>query len=285
MNPLHTFKLGDFEVTIISEGNVFGDPSIVFEGMDENRWRPLTTLDDQGRMVFGLNIILIRSADRLILLDTGIGEPSPARKRFESMFPFSPHLPLLEALDRLGVAPDNVTDVVYSHVHADHIMGTTVERNGARVPVYRNAKHVMHRADGGTVPERADRKANFDLHIPILQAHGLFHLIEDAHEVAPGITTIHAPGESPGHILVRLESLGQIAYYVGDLFHDPAEAHHVDFAWPGRDAQAMVPSRQHLIDRAIDENALIIVAHTPFPGTARILRTDGGIDWQVVARP
>ena len=89
MDALHTFRLGDFELTIISEGNVYGDPTIVFEGVDESIWRPLTTLDEQGRIVFGLNIILVRADDRLVLLDTGIGEPSEARERFESMFPFS----------------------------------------------------------------------------------------------------------------------------------------------------------------------------------------------------
>ena len=285
MDALHTFRLGDFELTIISEGNVYGDPTIVFEGVDESIWRPLTTLDEQGRIVFGLNIILVRADDRLVLLDTGIGEPSEARERFESMFPFSPHLPLLDAFDKLGLSPNSVTDVVYSHVHADHIMGTTIERDGTRVPAYPNARHFMHHADGGHVPERPDRKANYDLHIPILQKHDLFTLIEGGHEIAPGITVIHAPGESPGHILVRLESRGNIAYYVGDLFHDPCEAEHIDFVWPGRDVDTMIPSREDLIERAIREDALLIVAHTPFPGTARIARKNDDIDWQVVDTP
>ncbi len=283
-NP-HTFNLGNFELTIISEGNVYGDPAIVFEGMDESVWRPLTTLDDRGRLVFGLNIILVRTADRLVLLDTGIGEPNEARERFESMFPFEPHLPLLGAFGTLGISPSDVTDVVYSHVHADHIMGTTVDREGIRVPSFPKAHHFMHRADGGQVPERPDRRANYNLHIPILQEHGLFNLTDGGHEIAPGITTIHAPGESPGHILVRLESQGHIAYYVGDLFHDPCEAEHIDFVWPGRDAAAMIPSRKDLIDRATRESALLLVAHTPFPGTARIAREGGPIDWQVVENP
>lgn len=285
VDALHTFRLGDFEITIISEGNVYGDPAIVFEGTDESVWRPLTTLDEQGRIVFGLNIILIRTNDRLILLDTGIGEPSEAREHFETMFPFSPHLPLLYAFDRLEISPNAVTDVVYSHVHADHIMGTTVERDGERVPAYPNARHYMHRADGGHIPERPDRKANYNLHIPVLREHGLFTLIEDRHEIAPGMTTIHAPGESPGHILVRLESRGEILYYVGDLFHDPCEAEHIDFVWPGRDREAMIPSREDLIDRAVRENALLIAAHTPFPGIARIGRSSDGIDWQVIDKP
>lgn len=282
---IHSFAVGDFQLHVISEGTIYGNPEFVFEGIDESVWRPLATLDDQGRLVFGLNLIFIRTDERLILLDTGIGEPNTSRETFESVFPFSPSLPLLDALPQLHIHRENVTDVVFSHVHADHIMGATFERNGRREPTFPNARHVMHRADGGQVPERADRQANFNLHIPVLQETGLFHLIDNEHTVAPGISTIHAPGESPGHILVRIESCGDVLYYVGDLFHDACEAEHVDFVWPGRDVEPMIASRTALIDRADEEDALLIVAHTPFPGTARLERSNNRVVWNAVDSP
>ncbi len=284
MDYTHTFTLGDFELTIISEGTVYGDPAFVFQGIDESVWRPLATLDDEGRMVFALNLILVRTEDRLILLDTGIGEPNEARERFESVFPFKPQLPLLEATEQLGISRTDITDVVFSHVHADHIMGATIERKAVRVPTFPKAKHLMHRADGGQVPDREDRKANFNLHIPVLQSHGLFTLIEDGHPIAPGITAIHAPGESPGHVLVRLESGGSIAYYVGDLFHDACEAEHIDFVWPGRDREEMIASRKALIARAVEEDAVVIAAHTEFPGMAKLEYGDGSAVWRTVSR-
>jgi glyoxylase-like metal-dependent hydrolase (beta-lactamase superfamily II) len=282
MDPIHTFRLGDFTVSVISEGTLSGDPEDVFRGLDPAVWRPIVALDEAGRLVFGLNLILVQAGGRVVLLDTGIGEPTAARDRFEASFPFSPHLPLLSALDKLRVPPETVTDVIFSHVHADHIMGATVERGGRRVPAFPNATHLMRREDGGRVPERPDRRANYDLHIPVLSDRGIFVLLDEDREVAPGISIVHAPGESPGHVIVRLESRGNVAYYVGDLFHDACEAEHVDFVWPGRDPVSMVASRRALIARALAEDALLLAAHTPFPGAARLHRTQSGVAWRPV---
>src|SRR3972149_286958 len=117
MDPIHTFALGDFSVAVISEGTLSGDPEDVFRGLVPAVWRPIVPLDEGGRLVFGLNLILIRAGGRAGLLDTGIGEPTAARDRFEAAFPFALHIPLLSALEKLRVPPGTVTDVIFSHVH------------------------------------------------------------------------------------------------------------------------------------------------------------------------
>ncbi|AWT59637.1 MAG: putative quorum-quenching lactonase YtnP [Candidatus Moanabacter tarae] len=277
MNFIRTLRLGDIELTIIGEGTLYGDPALVFKDMDESIWRNLVTLDDVGRLVFSLNLILVRTQNRLVLLDTGIGEPNKARQSFEVLFPFKSQLSLLDALNILNINRMDITDVVFSHVHADHIMGATIERNCVRIPSFPNAMYLMHEADGSNAPEQHQRKVNFNLHIPILKSYGLFGLIKDQHRIAPGLTAIHAPGESSGHILVRLESKGLIAYYVGDLFHHACEAEHIDFVWPGRNRKDTIESRRNLISRAIEEDALIITAHTVFPGMAKFEVREGKV--------
>lgn len=280
MDFIHTLRLGEIELTIIKEGVLYGDPGTVFEGMDESFWRNLVTLDADGRLVFSLNLVIVRTQNRLVLLDTGIGEPNAARESFESLFPFKAELLLRDALNVLNINCMDITDVVFSHVHADHIMGATIERNCNRIPSFPKARYVMHMADGSQAPEQEQRRENFNLHIPILKANGLFGLIKDGHQIATGLTAIHAPGESPGHILVRLESKGLIAYYVGDLFHDACEVEHIDFVWPGRNRQDTMNSRRALIDRAIKEDALIITAHTTFPGIAKFEHREGKAFWK-----
>ena len=280
MDFIHTFSLGDIELTIIGEGTLYGDPALVFKDMDESIWRNLVKLDEVGRLVFSLNLVLVRTQNRLVLLDTGIGEANKARQSFEVLFPFKDQLLLLDALNVLNINRMDITDVIFSHVHADHIMGATIERNCDRIPSFPNARYLMHTSDGSRAPEQDQRRANFNLHIPVLQSHGLFSLIKDGHQIAPGLTAIHAPGESPGHILVRLESRGLIAYYVGDLFHDACEVEHIDFVWPGRDRKDTIESRNTLINRAIKEDALIITAHTAFPGMAKFELREGKALWR-----
>ena len=117
MDFIHTFSLGDIELTIIGEGTLYGDPALVFKDMDETIWRNLVKLDEVGRLVFSLNLVLVRTQNRLVLLDTGIGEANKARQSFEVLFPFKDQLLLLDALNVLNINRMDITDVIFSHVH------------------------------------------------------------------------------------------------------------------------------------------------------------------------
>lgn len=120
----------------------------------------------------------------------------------------------------------------------------------------------------------------------VLHAAGLLELAPGAHEreIVPGVRIVPAPGETPGHQVVRVESEGQVAYCLGDLFHSVEEVARPEWMAVWADRAAMAASRRALVDAALAEDALLIAAH--IPGAGRLVAEGGagaGVSWQPLA--
>ena len=278
-DSIYPHQLGEIKLTVISEGTLKASASRAFEGIDEAEWKPLVETDAKGYMAVGLNIVHVALEGHSILLDTGIGEPHPTRTQVEESFPFTPSASLLPCLDAIGVSPDQVTAVIFSHTHSDHVMGSTVERNGRRVPAFPNARYLVMQEEWAAISPRMRPGSAVHLHLAILQEHNLLEPVEDGHEVAPGVRMVASPGESPGHANIRMESGGKTAFFLGDLFHHPSEVAHLDWVWPGRDRNRMIASRQALVDEALSTDAVLITAHMRFPGMGKLRRGADGLEW------
>ncbi len=91
---------------------------------------------------------------------------------------------------------------------------------------------------------------------------------------------IPAPGETPGHCMVRVRSGGETFYYVGDLFHHPCEVSHPDWIPPRRDLAATRASRSRLFAEAVPGRATVVFSHGRFPAWGRIIPAGGGFRWE-----
>jgi glyoxylase-like metal-dependent hydrolase (beta-lactamase superfamily II) len=113
-----------------------------------------------------------------------------------------------------------------------------------------------------------------------LERLGLLDLVDGDRTIAPGVTMLHAPGESPGHAIVRVESAGERFYALGDLLHHPCEVNERDWVLTNRDAAAMRQSRDRLIAEAVPHRALLAFSHAPFPPWGLIVPSDGDVRWE-----
>ena len=96
----------------------------------------------------------------------------------------------------------------------------------------------------------------------------------------PGVTMIAAPGESPGHAIVRVRSGGERFYFLGDLFHHACEVVSTDWVSPGRNQHVLRASRERLIADAVATRATLAFTHGLFPPWGRIVPADGGYRWE-----
>ena len=87
---------------------------------------------------------------------------------------------------------------------------------------------------------------------------------------------LHAPGETAGHAVVRLDAGGAWFYALGDLVHHACEVEHLDWASPWVDLGAMRASRERLLAEAAREKATVVFTHEPFPPWGRIVRAGAG---------
>jgi glyoxylase-like metal-dependent hydrolase (beta-lactamase superfamily II) len=267
-------QIGEATVTLINDGMLRWNPQLVAPEAEVRQATPEAEAD--GTLSLGLFVAHIKLDAASILIDTGYDDPSPEFARQHPYFTSSPGVQA--GLASIGVRPEEITHVLFTHPHGDHIVAATHERDGERVPRYPNARYVIGRHDWQGNPEREQAGSAQAIHLGTLDRLGLLDLADGEQEVVPGVAMIAAPGESPGHSIVRVESAGERFYFLGDLFHHPCEVAHLDWVSPGRDREVMQASRKHLI--AVATNATLAFSHGQFPPWGRIVRDDGGQRWE-----
>jgi glyoxylase-like metal-dependent hydrolase (beta-lactamase superfamily II) len=227
-------------------------------------------------------MVLIQTSDATILVDAGLDEPGPESPWMPPRARRSPGVQ--EGLARLGIRPEDVTRVALTHAHGDHIAGATVVRNGERVPRYPRARSLLGRRDWDGNPARQQERSLIAIHLGTLDRLGRLDLVDGDTEIVPGVAMLPAPGDSPGHHVVRVTSRGERLYATGDLFHHACEVAHPDWVSPGRDPVASRTSRECLSAQMASEGALAVFSHEPFPPWGRIVSTPTGHRWQRLER-
>lgn len=268
--------VGAATVTAISDGS--GRSSILGSlSAPREEWRREVDADEQDEIVLGYNVAHVRLGTASILIDLGFDDPGPESQWRAPRHQRTPGV--VAGLAAIGVHPEEITHVLITHAHGDHIAGGAVEREGRWVPRYPNATYFLGRADWEGNSERDRPGSLLARHLGPVAAAGRLELVDNERAIVPGVTMLAAPGESPGHCIVRVTSEGATFYFLGDLFHHPCEVAHRDWASSGRDAAALLASREALLAAALPAEALLMTTHMPFPAFGRLRETPAGVAW------
>ncbi len=215
MQRTHTSKIGDAEVSIITDGEFSFTPDL-FPGTDPAHVESLLQQAGATEIATNFNAVLIRNGGRVILADAGPRDL------------FGPTCGFLEdGLAELGVTPDQVDTLIATHLHPDHIAGMITPEGKA---VFPNATLHVPEADRvfwsddsqfqGALKGVADWAK---LAQAVLAAYGdRLAVLADGQEAAPGLSGMALPGHTPGHFGWRLDSAGDGLIHVGDIVHAPA---------------------------------------------------------------
>lgn len=279
MHSIARYRVGEFDLAIVSDGYIKLDAGAVMGIIPRVMWEPVIGrqhVDSDHRVRLGLNCLLVRRGSDVLLVDTGMGDKHDARVR-ERVFPGEYGF-LLSALGELGLQPSDVTAVANTHLHADHCGWNTVRRDGALVPTFPRARYFIQAGElrDAYNPNERTRGTYFGENFDPVVTSGQLEAVDGEHEIIPGVHFLPAPGHTASHAAVVLASGGQTAMYCGDLVH-----HGVQFerlAWiPAFDVLPLVSleTKRQLAERAIRERALLISPHLDFPGAGRIVEEDG----------
>ncbi len=259
--------LGDFEVTSISDGTVALDVAKLLAEPPTKTEAALKESFLANPLETSVNAFLVNTGSKLVLIDTGAGTL------------FGPTLgKLIVNLRAAGYKPEQVDDVLLTHLHPDHVGGLSA--NGALVfpnatihADKRDSDYWLSQANLDTAP--ADAKGFFQGAMASLNpyvAAGKYQAFETDGELVPGVRAIASYGHTAGHTSYVVESKGQKLVIVGDLIHvgaiqfdDPA----VTIAFDS-DADAAAVSRKKVFDEVAADGALVAAAHLQFPGLGHL---------------
>jgi len=203
--------------------------------------------------------LLVKDGDRVVLIDTGAG----GQMGTEGKLPAS--------LREAGVTPAQVTDILISHAHGDHIGGLVA--NGALV--FPNATIRLSIPEWTALQSEADMADLVRAITPNVQAFA------PGSVVAPNITAVSLDGHTPGHSGYEIAQGGGRLLYIGDALHSSIlSVQRPDWKnnWDA-DSAAAIATRQGLLERGASQNLRIYGNHFPFPGLGRFQRRDDGFVW------
>lgn len=277
MEPLH---LGQAQVTVFSAGMLTADLADWLR-LNPSAWSPRYSQYFERPIPLPIQCIHVRFGATVVLVDAPADDPWQRAGGPQA----EPSADLLTQLKRAGLSPDAIEHVVITHLHADHYGAVATAQGRAYAPSFPNARYHLPRADWERPATRkALRRRNSEdsRTLGVLESRRLIEWVEAEKEIAPDIAILPAPGETPGHQIVRVRSAGQTLYCLGDLYHHPVEVERPDWMphWSDRDSLAC--SRRALVEAALAEDALLIASH--IPGVGRLRAVDGGVRWVEVAR-
>lgn len=263
--PLSKTTIGPFEIHAVESGRFRLDGGAMFGVVPKTLWERKIEPDDKNRIQMAMRCLLIRSdtSGRTYLIDTGTG--TKFDEKMSNIYDLDyDHSDLIGSLDDCGVSPDDVTDIIFTHLHFDHCGGTTYyDQGGNLLHRFKNARyHVNRRHLENALNPNAREKASFlKDNIEPISSSGQLNVIEDQYIFEEGLTTLNVEGHTIGQQLPVVEGEGKKLIYAADLI--PTHVH-VPIPWiMGYDMQPLktLAEKENFLKLASANNWYLFLEH------------------------
>ena len=221
-------RLGDMEIRHIHSGNFYLDGGAMFGVVPKPLWEKKSPPDSRNRIRLAANSLLVRAANKNILIETGNGTKWTPKLR--DIYAIDEGDPLAQNLATAGVSPSQVDLVINTHLHFDHAGGNTKLLDDHAVPTFPNAQYIVQADEFAHAanPSERDRASYFEDNFLPMRQSGQWKLISGDTEILPGISVVRTPGHNTSIQAVQLTGGGKTVFFVADLF---PTRHHLPLAW------------------------------------------------------
>ena len=261
----YTATVGNVQLVSLCDGQMGRKPTDMFPASTMQVWRAEypELLDSEDLFYLRLGSVAVRSAGKMIIVDTGLHAPDGT---------------LLEEMRQKGVDRESVDIVVMTHLHRDHVGWNLVDGS----PTFPKARYLVPSDDWEhwTSPVILKNAPHITDQLVPLDKLRIMDLIEGEHKITDELTTLPTPGHTPGHTSIVISSAGERGFILGDAAHSVAQAHYTDWNPPvDVDQDQSRKTRNEVFDRLEADGSLISAGHFPDQGFGRLIRRDGRRVW------
>lgn len=256
-------RIGNAECFLVSDGEFRIDGGGHFGLVPKVLWEKFFPADELNRVATALNCLLILSEGKRILVDTGFGRKlSP--KELEIYGLQGERSDLLNNLQRLGFAPEDIDIVINTHLHSDHCGGNTILRDGKAVPTFPNAQYWIQRLEWADAlyPNERTRNTYLPENLLPIQEAGQLHLLFGDTRVTGEVRCQVTRGHTRAHQCVIIESAEEAAIFLGDLASMAIKMERLGWI-SAFDAEPMetLETKRSIRNWALEKHALLIFEH------------------------
>jgi glyoxylase-like metal-dependent hydrolase (beta-lactamase superfamily II) len=257
-----SFRIGTLRVTALRDAQFVAPNDAKVFGVDAGTEAVATVLKAAGlpgdRISLSVNALIVRSGARIVLFDSGLGAKG--------------HGNLVASLKVAGLTPDQVTDVVITHSHGDHVGGLVDAGGKATFPRATIRLSTAEWAYMKSQPQAEDL-------VHAVQAH--VRTFNPGAVIAPGITAIALDGHTPGHVGYEIASGGRKMLDIGDLAHSSLLSLQRPEWTMGFDGDAVLAkvTRRKTLARLAQDQEWVFAPHFPFPGVGHVAADGDAFKW------
>jgi glyoxylase-like metal-dependent hydrolase (beta-lactamase superfamily II) len=254
------------------------DGGVSFGVVPKSMWNRNNLADENNMLPIVTRCLLIQTSDRLILVDTGMGSKRDEkyyRVRFRD-----PHITIEKSLLEAGFVPEDITDILFTHLHDDHVGATIMkDPSGNLLPLFPNAAYHCSKAqwDWAIHPNKREVASYFKDNLLPMQESGRLCLIDSEHEWIPGIQLRIFNGHTIGQIVPIIQYQDKTIVYCGDFiptsFNIP-----LPFV-PAVDIQPLLTmdEKSLFLEEAVSAGYILLFEHDYYTECCTLRQTEKGV--------
>jgi glyoxylase-like metal-dependent hydrolase (beta-lactamase superfamily II) len=267
------------KIHIIDTGFFKLDGGAMFGVVPKVLWNKQNPADEKNLCSWAMRCLLIEDGEKLILVDTGMGNKQD--DKFFGHYDLHGEATLHSSIAEKGFSPADITDVLLTHLHFDHVGGAVqFNRDGSRLePTFANATYWSNEAhwQWASNPNPREKASFLKENILPLQESGQLRFIEDGQSPFASIGLINVDGHTEQMMLPVIQYKNQKIIYCADLF---PSSYHIPVPWlmsyDMRPLQTM-EEKQSVLQRAVEEQCILFFEHDPVYEAALVEHTEKGI--------
>ncbi|MCD6555764.1 MAG: MBL fold metallo-hydrolase [Bacteroidales bacterium] len=262
----------------IETGNLKLDGGAMFGVVPKVLWQKLYPADENNLANWAMRCLLVETDNRKILIDTGMGDKQDP-KFFSYYYP-NGNETLENSLKKNGFNFEDITDVILTHLHFDHVGGAVkYNKNRELVPTFPNAIYHISKTHWNLAvnPNRREKASFLPENFLPLQKHNCLNLITEEGEIIPGIEIKIYNGHTVGQMIPYITFRDKKIVFGADLF--PSTAHIPMPYIMGYDTQPLITlkDKERFFDEAIRENQILFFEHDLYNECCSLEKTEKGV--------